>query len=304
MRVRISLSVAICCISALAPVRGGGPTSVPAYAWHTADRLLLTQGATVKVWPDASGNEHDLRALDETKSLLYFKDGPPTTSYVRFAENAYMGYTRPLVLGDYTVFFIKRKLGEGGPSGTAFASPSLLNFYSWPVAATGPHDVANAIRVDYTIPNWPFQVAYFGKFELAAFNVFASSRDSRSGRHRAWLNGVPIASRVCDSYPLSGEVPSICPTGAECCSSKGSTSWSFFRGPGNNNQEDVMEVIVYDRALSDAEHLAVTRYLQRKYGFAEVDQEERPQGSQGGGHRPREGAPSTRRAVAKVPKPR
>jgi hypothetical protein len=212
-------------------------------AWYDVASLheRMRGGERVAAWKDSSGNGHDLQD-DETGPHAVFQilqvNGEPA---VQIRKTNTHSVTKPFDLGDHTIFLVysaregNRALFQSDvagkePFGVVLRDAEGRDYYKHGRHVI-PYGVPHALGTD--------------------FNVTVLGRDS--GTFHSFINGRDVSSGVKFSEPIRiGRFFGI-----------SLTRFKNIDGDGLR----IVEMIVYNRYLTDAERKSVTAYLSERYGI-------------------------------------
>ena len=214
--------------------------------------ISVGNGAAVSVWMDESGNGRNAvynpRNAFGEKAPIYDASnaGVNGEATVRFNNKNALDLDLGFLTGsDYTIFVVNGRDRKG-----------LANFY-----IAGDTGVANSnLILGYERPNFLRQAHYGNDLDAVVesyngaevYSLDAFRLAQASGRD-VFHNGRVVASGT-------NTLPLLSNTNSALGHFRVSKAY-WFRG-------DLAEIVVYDRALNDAEMLEVGNYLATRYGFA------------------------------------
>jgi hypothetical protein len=236
-------------------VHNAGPVAptIGLSAWFKADLGTVVEGGRVAQWQDQSGHgRHALQPLPASRPTLAGNtlNGKPV---VRFDGTAQMlSFECPLNgLGGLTIFMVASAAKD--MKGNELGYSSALHweeFGPWGGVYLGPQQTSVA---------WRFGTGQFGNQPYwerpsAGWTLAVARKDG--ARDELFIQGALVQSSK-DKLPSIAHTSDAATIGA---GSQGRPPVKFFAG-------DVAEIIVFSRALSEAERDAIERYLRAKYGF-------------------------------------
>jgi putative heme-binding domain-containing protein len=235
-------------------------------AWKAHGRPLLDDGALLDVWYDGSGNGlHIVQRLRDAQPRLVTAGA---RAAVRFdGKDDHLGLTRlNRTLDAFTVFLVAAPRSNAGGFRALLAAHQLGKndfttgftidqsggasdlFEQLNVEGKGFGGARNLLRSPYP----------FGQFRLLEITCQVGKDGVR-----LWVDGAPAAKRDREPGTLSLDALAV---GARCYSNTPEPPFlsGFLDG-------DVAEILLYDRALSDAERAKVRGYLKGKHsGLSEA----------------------------------
>lgn len=221
--------------------------------WLDAGTLGLNDGDPVGLWEDQSGNDNDVSEVAEALQPLFDEDGAnglPSVDFDGLDDRLLAtgfphsdGLTAIFVTGYDTLPSANPGLLHGAPSGQVFGGPSTKSVGMW--VNTTDKLWGRIIEADGTVNNLP-QNTGFGDtgLHIASLTANTSSNDVEQ-----FVDGTSVGSMSYD-----GTIKDWSDLGI---GRQGSETWDG----------DIAEVLVFSRALTTAERVAVEAYLSAKYGL-------------------------------------
>ncbi|MEK7675014.1 MAG: Ig-like domain-containing protein [Verrucomicrobiota bacterium] len=231
------------------PSAGGGPTVTGLALWLKADAGTTLNGATVSEWADQSGQGR--MAVQPTAAnqpaLVPTELGKPA---LRFdGVNDFLAFNLPVNgLDGLTIFLVANNRRDIAGTGPANAAIFWNETASWGTVYLGPFQSHVNFRFGTTQtgnqPTFSYP-APVGSDYLITTALKDRSTDS------LYVNGELLWTDAFKSFPIAG------------CRDFGNLG----RGYNDNTYfpGDFLEVLVYTRALTDAERQDVEQYLHAKY---------------------------------------
>ena len=238
-----------------APVDGSGVVPKNGLReWFRADSLAapnVSTGFALPTWTDESGNHANATAASTITQPLIGGGGPNCYPVVRFSgAGQYLAF--PLSINGLTqMTMILAGAANRNSNGGSSRSESAAIFWDesapWGTTYLSPYQTNVQFRFATTqVNNWPF----YTRPTNVAGDYTITTAIHNGGVDSLYLKGNLVMRQ-------EGKLPVL----------NGSVSTGFL-GRGYNNtyfDGDIAEVLIYDRALTDAERIAVTQYLEDKY---------------------------------------
>jgi hypothetical protein len=242
---------------------GAGPNSSEVTAapfnvavWLRADVITgLADGASVAVWPDATGNGFDAIQSNSNQQPAYISHAINGLPAVRFnaANTNYLAFTRP-VQDDFTILCVCRS-SQGVGTGTAFfQGAGLVNGEVAGVASdfgmslnTNGFLLAGTGSPDTTV------VSSAGGFNDGQPHLVTFKRTRATGALALYADGVQMGSATGGTQSLTA--PNRLTLGCQ------QTLVYFLTG-------DIAEVKIFNLPLADADRTFEENALRRKYAIA------------------------------------
>lgn len=226
---------------------GGGPQTVPNLVlWLDASQLRLNDRAQVASWGDASGKGHTATQSSAANRPAYRTNVLNGKPAVRFDGSDYLRIAGSVVTGAQarTVFFVARPNAAGniGIIDLGNGATTRAGFLITPEFGVR---INGGSRLWLTAAST--SVATIGVVQLSG---------STTRELTAWANGTQLAagSTIAAAVKTAG-------SGTVGAWTAAPLSATTFEG-------DIAEIIVYKRALLDAERRSVEQYLANKYGIS------------------------------------
>jgi hypothetical protein len=208
-----------------------------------ADGTQPSNNSNLSSWVDKSGNKNNATQATGANQPLFKTNMSGGLPAIEFdGVNDFMLTTNTLTVGDNTIFVVQKILTVADTRLLFWYSGGGNGFYflNGQDGASG----GNGGSVDFFTPtNFIYNTALSTGF-------YITSRKRASTTATLYKNGVSQASAACNSGNLIGAICLGGANGASAC--------------GNN---DICEVLVYRRALSDAERSTIDTYLKNKWGI-------------------------------------
>jgi hypothetical protein len=227
------------------------PTDLPKgmILWLANDAGVLSNGNAVSAWDDQSGNGNDA-LQSQAKNQPTIVAGNNGQKAIRFdGVSSFLSIPSLPIEGDtgLMIFLVSSNFTD------KTAGYGINAFLFWPETARwgstffGTYQTSSVFRFGTTqtgnSPSYKFPVSRTNAFALSEW-MHAGTVDS------LWINGQALAS-------YSGKASAIAGTKNEAYLGQGSDN-SFFPG-------EASELIIYSRALTNAERQKVEQYLMSKY---------------------------------------
>ena len=225
------------------------PLYVPGVSlWLAGDQITgLSDGDPVGTWSDASGNGNNATQAVAAAKPVYkvnILNGKPVVRFAGVDDTLAMTDFIDLGTADHTLFIVATKTTEDGVFSTGFLeqqSDSTHRYVIWQVRLTP--------WTQNYYHNTGIGAGFAGS--LGTFRVRTFRRNGTTSEHFA--NGGAGQSAVAADFVASGG-------GGINLGRTGGTLGAYVQG-------DMAEIILYNRALSNAEINRVNAYLSRKYGI-------------------------------------
>jgi hypothetical protein len=221
--------------------------------WYDASGMSLSNGSSVSLWPDISGNGNDALQTDISGQPTFQQgqiNGLPVVSFD--GNNDFLPFDGSLVTNsDYTVVFVGRRRTNGSfkafMGGTTSGTNQNLHLYWYNNTQFRAHHYGNDLQTDML----GSAEAYSSGTEAGEFGIFTTllaSSDANNNR-RNYQNNAFLGARS-DNSTLSSYV------GA-----------AIARYNSGYHDVDAAEVIVFKDALNEAQLQIVHQYLNEKYAI-------------------------------------
>jgi hypothetical protein len=209
-------------------------------AWYRADALQLGNGDKVAVWPDASGQGHDLTDDGNGLHAVFESVQVNNLPAVRIRKGNSHSVKDPFELGDHTIFVVYR---SKNPSRALLRDP----------ADEFSGILLGSDRLHHQLRYGSLKSATYGTLsqDTRSFSITVLGR--YAGVMKAFINNNDVS------------------TGGEHSSTVGVGKFfalsltRFARSDGDGMS--VAEILIYNRYLADQERDEVTRYLAEKYAI-------------------------------------
>jgi hypothetical protein len=222
--------------------------------WFKADAITgLVSGASVSVWPDASGNGDDATQSSNSNRPTFITSAINGLPVVRFnsANQNYLSFPRP-VEGDFTIVCLFQST-QGLNSGTLYwQGAGLVNGE----VAGVVNDFGTCLFANGTIcagtGNPDVAVTSAAGFNNGQPHFFTFTRTRSSGTVALYVDGVLAGTTTGGLQSLTTPMQLV--LGAQ------QTHLDYLSG-------DIAEVKIYNAALSDSDRIADENSLRCKYGL-------------------------------------
>jgi hypothetical protein len=231
----------------------GSPTLSGLKMWLKADAGVNKSGNFVAEWVDQAGNAANARQIDPARQPLFIASAVNGKPAVQFdGSNDFMEFTLPISgLSEMTIIVVNSNKSELDAS--IYGSYRSSIFWGDQRSTT-----VSAVYLTPLSPEIQFRfggTTAYGKYvRPVKMNTrwSATTAVKQSGNERLYVNGTQVLSLSGKPPVLSG-VPNLGNLGRG------------FNAVGFVGQ--IAEVLVYNRALTDAERLEIDSYLKSKYGM-------------------------------------
>lgn len=219
--------------------------------WFKADAGITSQNSLVSQWSDQSGNARHATQTTGTSQPSIISNAVSGKPVMRYdGTSDYMSFTMP-VNGLTAMTLILVSAAGADVDGTYYGDQYAPLYWretgSWGTVHLSPFQ--RYIRHRFGTGQSNNIPSYSRPSVVAGLSVTTAVKNGST--ETLYANGTQVAS-------LSGKLAAIANTGATATIGRGTST--YFTG-------DIAEVIVYTRALSDAERLQVDQYLLTKYGL-------------------------------------
>ncbi|MEM7391958.1 MAG: hypothetical protein AAF492_06375 [Verrucomicrobiota bacterium] len=209
--------------------------------WLNASSLGLPDNAVVNVWPDDSGNGHDVDILNgasDPRQVLNGLNGHPV---VRYDGNDQQYTTHNFIdLGDYTIFSVARYTNPSGGNASRRVISSeggnwLFGFW-------------NQFNASWFAQGW---IHYRGGNAGTNWQVHTGTMtDDLDPVASFWNNGILLTSNDKES--------GVPPTPRQL-------SLGAYNNLGESSEAEIAEIIIFDRVLTEEEIGWIGGYLEGRY---------------------------------------
>jgi hypothetical protein len=236
-------------------------------AWFSADALSLTNNAAVATWNSTAPSP----SLSLTQSTTTPTTNPPRPLFitnalngkpvVRFdGSNDYLTGGNILNIGNVgqTIFVVAKNNNAGNANRTLFAK-----------SASGTSVSPNANRYALrTTTNSTMQFSFVDKNSntftsvsspsLPDYSIYTTSVDTRNGSIAFFANSAPVQTNFIAPNQNISSTYSFLVGAFNDANGTGAAGSTYFNG-------DIAEIIVYGRAVTQAERQEVENYMRQKY---------------------------------------
>lgn len=236
-------------------------------AWYDAGQNVTTSGGNATSWLNFEGPPNEL--TNATTGTPRFNlgnssqaiNGQPTITTFRNPSNLYLRRTTSNLLNNgtaATMFTVSRYQGASG-----------FVVFSGAIAATAKVSMTARLLAVSTTPrreSFQAQNSSGTRFTVDGVNMTANTVYLHTGRVNMTANGAMLELRS-NGTVYTGTAPSP----GTFLNSNGAISIGLRPWDGNDSgtiDQDVAEIIIYDRSLLDWEVSAVEYYLKAKYGLS------------------------------------
>ena len=246
-------------------VAGGFDPNVPStisglQLWLKADALGLSDGADVVTWPDSSGNANDANAVTPKpifkENVIGSMPGVLFDGVDDYLEVAASGGMQS---GNYTIFAVIK-------TGATVAGSVIAEDYNWSGAADGNVRYEMGYYFHQTTADDKFGIGHFNSAGAGWLTAYKATNDGANEAHL--YAGLYDGSKVL-LYENGTEIASTSGTIATAGTRQfwigrrhddgiGGVAEPYFKG-------HILELIVFDNALSTTDRQAVESYLAAKY---------------------------------------
>ncbi|MBI4659123.1 MAG: hypothetical protein HY735_09800 [Verrucomicrobia bacterium] len=234
---------------AVNPAAGGAPTYTGLAMWLKADAGLTMNGSTVSQWGDQSGQDRNASqaAAASQPALVTTDQGTPG---LRFdGVNDFLTFNLPVNgLEGMTLFLVSNNRADKTGTGPNNAALFWNETASWGTIYLAPFQ--SRVNFRFGTKQTGNQPTFARPASIGTdYSVTVALKDGTTDA--LFVNGESVWSDAFRATPIAGcrEVGNI---------ARGYNDNTYFPG-------DILEVLIYTRALTDAERQAVEQYLQKKY---------------------------------------
>jgi len=237
------------------PTPGPFPTS-GLKLWLEADAGVTLNGSTVSQWADQSGSGTNASQGTSASQPILVANALNGKPAVRFdGSNDYMTFNLPINgLTGMTVFLVSsnRANQTAGSSQAEYAAIFWNETTSWGTVYLSPFQSQVAWRFG-TTQVYNRQIYTRPSSVGSGYTRTTMKHDGPAGTDTLYVNGVQVQSATGKLSALTGH----------------QDTGNLGRGYNNNTyfNGDIVEVLVYNRALSDSERQSVEQYLDGKYNL-------------------------------------
>ncbi len=233
----------------------GQPANV---IWFSANSLSLSDGNPVTTWTDISGNSNEATQVNVNQQPIFKTgqiNGLPAIQFIPTGGAGYEDYMpfdgNLIANSDYTVIFVGKRRTNSTMKvfmgGTTMSTNQNLHLYWYNATEFRAHQYGNDLQTAM-VPNTETYSSGTDANEFGIFTTLLSSGDATAQR-RNYQNNFFLGSRS-NSSKLS--------------------SWNgaaIGRYGTSYNDVDAAEIIIFSKALNDAQLQIVNQYLEIKYGI-------------------------------------
>jgi hypothetical protein len=241
--------------TATPPPGGGVPTSGLGL-WLKADTGVTLSGSAVTQWADQSGNVRNASQSNSTNRPVLVSNALNGKPAIRFdGGNDFLSFTYPINgLNGVTMFLVSAARDADNPSGPQNAAVYWPETASWGATFLSAFQSKALARIGTGQTNT--NLSYTRPANIGtAYTRTSVKHDGANGTNVLYVNGVAVQTATGRLSALNG-IQNNGFLGQGLGST--STTNTYFNG-------DIVEVLVYSRALSEAERQQVEQYLQQKY---------------------------------------
>jgi hypothetical protein len=224
--------------------------------WLKADTGVTLSGSAVTQWADQSGNVRNASQSTSTNRPLLVSNALNGKPAIRFdGGNDFLSFTYPINgLNGVTMFLVSAARDTDNPSGPQNAAVYWPETSSWGATFLSAFQSKALARIGTGQTNT--NLSYTRPANIGtAYTRTSVKHDGANGTDVLYVNGVAVQTATGRLSALNG-IQNNGFLGQGLGST--STTNTYFNG-------DIVEVLVYSRALSEAERQQVEQYLQQKY---------------------------------------
>ena len=231
------------------PSGGGVPPYTGLELWLKGDAGVTLNGSTVSAWADQSGQGRSATQGSAASQPAFVTSGTGKPGLSFDGANDYITFDLPVNgLNGMTIILVANNRANNAANGPQQAAIFWNETASWGTVFLSPFQSRVNFRFGTTATgNEPAYVRPASIGEDYSVTVAHKDGDTDS----LYVNGTQVWTDGFRSSPIAG------------CRSTGNLG----RGYNDNTYfgGDILEVLVYTRALSDTERAAVEQYLQNRY---------------------------------------